>query len=176
MGEEINQIKKYLREALTELQDEITSGKFLSEDRHNGLTSQINIFESETNTLRDKMAELEPYTEGINTKVAELSNNVQEKITFMTEMSQEQRMLLERTTESISEYSEKFVSIERDHKDFRDNINKQSKEDIEAFRSEVENKIAQLFTKSDANDDEMKYLGVRVTGVNDMVIDIEDKK
>ena len=103
--EEINQIKKYLQEALTELQDEITNGKSLSEDRHNGLTSQINILDSETTNLRDKMAELEPYTEGINTKVAELSNNVQEKITFMTEMSQEQRMLLERTTESISAFS-----------------------------------------------------------------------
>ena len=65
------------------------------------------------------------------------------------------------------------MSIERDQKDFRDNINKQSQEDIQAFRSEVENKIAQLFTKSNTNDDEIKYLGVRVTGVNDMVVDIE---
>jgi len=166
-SEEINKLKIDFFDTLANLQDELKEEKELTMSEKERINSKVQEITDESKTHGVKLSELEPFAQGVNTKVAELENKIQERISLLISKSEENRSLIEMSTSSMSIVSEKIVAYEKDQKNMSENFIKNSSEEFETFKQEIDSKVFNLNLKTDKHTNQFENIETNISHMNE---------
>jgi chromosome segregation ATPase len=165
--EEINQLKLSFLDSIERLQEEFSQEKVFSNSEFEDFSMKLKDITNKAGTHEDKLSELEPYAQGINTKVAELENNIHERIGLLIAKSEEHRSMIEKSTTSLSVFSEKIVTYEKEQREISENLTKNSAEEFVAFKQEMDSKVSNLITQSGYQEDKIEKIVENISSMNE---------
>ena len=106
------------------------------------LKDKIQELETDFVSSSEKLTDLDSYAQGVNIKIEELENSLREQIHGVSQSSSEQFRQIETTV--MSQVSERVAIIERETRSLEANMDRNTAEETDKLRREVEDKIFDL--------------------------------
>jgi len=171
--EEINRLSSDNSQKLKDILTKYEQIKALFEEeketattKYNNLYKQLNTVTELTSVNETSVNELKPITKNLEVKVENLESKIGSEIAMIISKTEEHKELIERSTSSISVFSEKILAYENDQSDLTEVLQKKTEEDITNLREQLGSHVTGIKTQLDAQGNKLSTLEAKLEGTS----------
>merc|ERR1719348_2684148 len=161
-AQQLTELLKTIEKLQTEFEAEKNLNKIQCED----LSGQVSVLNENNEEHGKALSTLEPFTKTINNKVTDLEKQIQEKIKMIFSQTEEHRQLIEKSSSSISVFSEKILSYEKDQHNLTEQLENKTSEELNKLREQLEKRVLGTENSLEIQEAKLLSLEARIEGTS----------